>query len=288
MKNEKRKTAFLLCAGLLLGLAGCDRVQRTQEYVDAQTVMREKSHLQLISREMSEALAVQAYPQQLQAMADAGKKINEDPKLLDWAENIAVELVIPAERMYPAVKDWQWQLNLVSTPELNAWCMPGGKMALYTGLVDATKGNRHKVAAVLGHEIAHALLEHSRTSMSRELLLSSSLWIASKSFKIGSARMNAIADNMHLGLKSMDREAEREADALGLELMARAGFDPVEGAKVWQDFQRGELDTGTKRLVSFLSDHPMDEERLKTLLALAEKLKKAEPSVKKGKKGAQS
>ena len=288
MKTTKRMVAALAYVPSLLALSACDRVNRAQEYVDAQMALRDTSHMQLISREMSETLAAQAYPQQLQALSDAGKKINEDPKLLDWAENIAVELVIPAERMYPAVKDWKWQLNVVSTPELNAWCMAGGKMALYTGLVEATKGNQHKVAAVLGHEIAHALLEHSRTGMSRELLLSSSLWIASKSFKIGSARMNAIADNMHLGLKSMDREAEREADALGLELMARAGFDPVEGAKVWQDFQRGEMDSGTKRLVSFLSDHPMDEERLKTLLALAEKLKKAEPSVKKVKKGAQS
>jgi predicted Zn-dependent protease len=176
----------------------------------------------------------------------------------------------------------------VDTAELNAWCMAGGKMALYTGLVETTQANRHKVAAELGHEIAHALLEHTRTGMSREALLSSSLWIASKSFKIGADRMNAIAQDLHLGLKSMDRDAEREADALGLELMARAGFDPVEGARVWLDFQRGTMGTGAKRLVGFLGDHPLDEERLKTLQSLAEKLEKTKVPAKAGKKGAQS
>jgi predicted Zn-dependent protease len=208
--------------------------------------------------------------------------------LLEWSQNIAVALIKQAERMYSHSQGWDWDLAVVGTGELNAWCMAGGKMALYTGLVDATQGNPHKVAAVLGHEIAHALLEHTRTGMSREALLSSSLWIASKSFKIGTGRMNAIAQDLHLGLKSMDRDAEREADALGLELMARAGFDPVEGAKVWLDFQRGEMGTGAKRLEGFLGDHPLDEERLQTLKALAEKLKRTEAPAKAGKKGAQS
>lgn len=285
-----RKRMAMLVATLVLpwGLAACDRVSRAQEFVDAQMALREKSRLQLISRETAETLAQQAYPRQLKALAKTGKKINEDPQLVDWAEIIAVELIVQAERMYPHTKGWDWNMVVVSTDELNAWCMAGGKMALYTGLVDATQGNRHKVAAVLGHEIAHALLEHSRTGLSREALLSSSLWIASKSFKIGTARMNAIAEDVHLGLKSMDREAEREADALGLELMARSGFDPVEGAQVWRDFQRGEMGAGAKRLVGFLGDHPLDEERLATLQALAEKLKKAEKPAKVGKKGAQS
>ncbi|TXH89339.1 MAG: M48 family peptidase [Rhodoferax sp.] len=286
LKIRRKTTAAVLA--LLLGLAGCDRVQRAQEFVDGQMALRDKSHIQLISREMALTTAVQAYPRQLRALADQGHPINADPELLEWSQNIAVALIQQAERMYPHSQGWDWDLAVVGTGELNAWCMAGGKMALYTGLVDATQGNPHKVAAVLGHEIAHALLEHTRTGMSREALLSSSLWIASKSFKIGTGRMNAIAQDLHLGLKSMDRDAEREADALGLELMARAGFDPVEGARVWLDFQRGEMGTGAKRLVGFLGDHPLDEERLQTLQALAEKLKRTEAPAKASKKGAQS
>lgn len=280
----KKIAATAIYAALLLCLGGCDQVQRSQEFADGQMALREKSRMQLFSSEMIETIALQSYPQQLQAMAAKGIKINEDPKVVDWAENIAVEIIFHAERMYPHVKNWGWELKVASTPELNAWCMAGGKMAVYTGLIEATQGNQHKVAAVLGHEIAHALLEHSRQSISRETLLSSSLWIASKSFKIGAMRMNAIAEDVHLGLKSMDREAEREADALGLELMARAGFDPTEGAKVWLDFQRAEIGTGAKRLVSFLSSHPMDKERLQALSALAEKLQKAAKPVKNGAK----
>ena len=286
--TANRRMVAAVAAAAVLGLGGCDRVQRAQEFVDGQMALRDKAHLQLISREMALTTAVQAYPRQLQAMADQGHKINQDPELLEWSQNIAVALIKQAERMYPHSQGWDWDLAVVGSDELNAWCMAGGKMALYTGLVQATEGNPHKVAAVLGHEIAHALLEHTRRSLSREALLSSSLWIASKSFKIGTARMNAIAEDVHLGLQSMDRDAEREADALGLELMARAGFDPVEGARVWLDFQREEMGTGAKRLVGFLGDHPLDEERLRTLQALAAKLKKAEVPAKVGKKGAQS
>lgn len=269
---------------VLMGLSACDRVQRAQEFVDAQMALRDKTHLQLISREMSEALSEQGYPQNLQALERDGKTINEDPRLLEWAVNIALPIIDQAERVYPHAKGWGWQLVVVGTEELNAWCMPGGKMALYSGLVTATQGNRHKVAAVLGHEIAHALLEHSRQALSREALLMSSLWIASKSFKIGATRMGAIAEEIHMGMRSMDREAEREADALGLELMARAGFDPVEGAKVWRDLQRSELGGGAKRLAGFLGDHPLDEERLRTLTALAERLQKAGRVAKTGAK----
>jgi predicted Zn-dependent protease len=96
--------------------------------------------------------------------------------------------------------------------------------------------------------------------------------------------MNAIAHDVHLGLKPLNRQAEREADALGLELMARAGFDPVEGAEVWLDFQRGDMATSAKRLTGFLSDHPIDEERLQALSALALKLKRgAKPARKEAK-----
>lgn len=285
VKVPPRFAMATLVAAMLGGLGGCDRVQRAQEFVDEQMALRDKAHLQLVSREMTQKMAEQGYPQQLQALADAGKAINADPQLLDWAENIAVELVLQAERMYPHAKGWEWNLVLVSTDELNAWCMPGGKMALYTGLVEATQGNRHKVAAVLGHEIAHALLEHSRQALSREALLSSSLWIASKSFKIGTERMNIIAGDIQLGLRSMDREAEREADALGLELMARAGFDPVEGAQVWLDFQRAEMGAGAKRLVGFLGDHPLDSERLQTLAALAQRLKQTAPAARRNNGG---
>jgi predicted Zn-dependent protease len=272
------------CLALMLGLAGCDRVPRAPEFVDAQAALQEKSHMQLFSRDITQLLAQQSYPQQLQALQAQGKKINEDPALHDWAQDIAVHLIFQAERIYPFVKNWDWQLNVVSTPELNAWCMAGGKMALNTGLVEATQGNVNKVAAVLGHEIAHALLEHSRQNMSREALLYSSLWIAGKSFKVGTSRMNAIAHDVHLGLKPLNRQAEREADALGLELMARAGFDPVEGAEVWLDFQRGDMATSAKRLTGFLSDHPIDEERLQALSALALKLKRgAKPARKEAK-----
>lgn len=272
------KGAQLVCAALALtALTGCDRVQRAAEFTDSAAAVQERSHLQLISRETAETVASMGYPKQLQAFSEAGKSINKDPVMVEWSHKIAGALIAQAVQMYPHTQGWDWKLAVVSTEELNAWCMAGGKMALYTGLVEATDGNAHKIAAVLGHEIAHALLEHSRRGLSREALLSSSLWIAGKSFKVGELRMAAISSDINLGLKSMARQEEREADVLGLELMARAGFDPAEGAQVWRDFQRQQQGTGIKRLEGFLGTHPLDEERLATLTALAQKLERSLP-----------
>ena len=269
----RRAVLAMACVCALMTLAGCERAGRAQEFMDAQAVLRDKPHMQLVSRDMAQAIAAEAYPSTLQQEADKGHALDQDAAQLELARAVTRKLVAQAERMYPLSRGWEWELHVVNREDVNAWCMAGGKMAMFSGLIELVKGNPDKIAAVMGHEISHALLEHTRQGMSRDMLLSSGLWIMAKSLKVGAVRSNAIQQELHLALQPFNREAEREADALGLELMARAGFDPVEGSQIWRDMGHDTTNAGMQRLMAFMNDHPMSEERLATLTALAQKLK---------------
>lgn len=261
------------CACAVFTLAGCERAGRAQEFMDAHAALREQSHVHLISRDLTEAISAQVYPETLDQEARKGHPIDKDPEQLKQALHITGQLVAQAERMYPHSRGWEWDLHVIGRDEINAWCMAGGKMVMYSGLIKLVGGDPHKIAAVMGHEISHALLEHSRQSMSRDMLLSSGLWIAAKSLKVGAVRSEAIRHELHLALQPFNRQAERDADALGLELMARAGFDPVVGSQIWRDMKQKINNAGEKRLRAFMDDHPMSDERLAALTTLAQKLK---------------
>ena len=269
------------------GLAGCDRVARAPEFADAQAVVRESSHLQLISRDITQALAAVQYPQALAEFQKKGQAVDQDPQLVALAMAITQRLVQQAVQMYPATQSWDWELHVISTDTLNAWCMAGGKMVMFRGLMAQVGQDPHKIAAVMGHEISHALLEHTRQSMTREMAVHSGLWTIAKSLKIGQARAAQIQSDLSLVMRPLERQHEREADALGLELMARAGFDPVQGSKVWLDMQKDYATAGARRLVGFLGDHPLDDERLATLTALAPRLKALGPRSAASQPGAQ-
>lgn len=266
------RTTALGLAGLLM-LTGCDRVARAPEYADSLAVMRESSHVQLISRDITQAVASTQYPQALAEFQKKGQAVDQDPEQVRLAHSITKRLVDQAVQVYPSSRPWDWELHVITTDELNASCMAGGKMVMYSGLMEQVGKNPHKIAAVMGHEISHALLEHTRQSLTRELAVHSGLWTVAKSLKIGAARAEQIQSDLSLVTRPIERQYEREADALGLELMARAGFDPIEGSKVWLDMKKDFATPGARRLVAFVSDHPLDDERLATLSALAPKLK---------------
>ncbi len=167
---------------------------------------------------------------------------------------------------YPGyLKDYQWEYNLVQDEAVNAWCMPGGKIVFYTGILPITRGERG-VAVVMGHEVAHALADHGAQRMSAGTLQ-----------QIGAVAGNvAIQDpekrnvfNQAYGLSStvglmlpFSRGHETEADRIGLQIMAIAGYDPSEAAELWK---RMKEEAGGAGPPEFLSTHPSNDTRINNL-----------------------
>ena len=188
--------------------------------------------------------------------------------LLQRVRAIATRLIAQAGVFRPDAKQWAWEVNTLQIKEANAWCMPGGKMAVYSGLLDAVKPSDDELAAVMGHEIAHALREHSREQALRDQQ------IAFASILVGVALGSDEAmettgriGQIGYGFK-YSREAEGEADLLGLELAARAGYDPRAAVSLWQKMARA--DAG--RPPEFLSTHPDPANRQAALTQAAQKL----------------
>lgn len=164
---------------------------------------------------------------------------------------------------------WAWEAHVIDSPEINAFCMPGGKIVFYSGIIDKLSMTNGEMAAVMGHEIAHALREHGRERMSEEVAkqMGLSLLVMTGVLKEKWANAAAIVGAVAISLPH-SRGQETEADELGLELMARAGYDPHEALSLWKKM----ADKGGSKPPEILSSHPADQKRLQRLEALLPKV----------------
>jgi predicted Zn-dependent protease len=165
---------------------------------------------------------------------------------------------------------WKWEVNVIDSPELNAFCMPGGKIMVYSGLVDQLRLTDDEIAIVMGHEIAHALREHSREQVSQAIAAQTAIGVGAALLGVGagSADLANIAYESLVATK-FSRVDEQEADRIGLELAARAGYDPRAGVTVWQkmiDASKG------GRPPEFLSTHPTEASRIQDIQSLLPKV----------------
>lgn len=225
-----------------------------------------RRQLMLVSEDSAIAASKEAYTEMLKPYAQKGK-IDNDPALKKRVYNITGRLIAQAIKMRPETQNWDWSIKIIDEPEtVNAWAMAGGKMALYTGLVKKIRPTDDELAQVLGHEIAHALAKHSAEKMS--VAMASGL---------GLAAVGAVADQKGLALtgaalaaalavqRPNSRSAESEADRIGIELAAKAGYNPNAAVTLWQKM----ANVGGKGPPEFLSTHPSPENREKTLADLA-------------------
>jgi len=247
----------LLVAAVSAGLASCQTVQTTQ----SGAVGVERTQVMMLSSAEVNKASQQAYRKTLQEAAKK-KALNRDASQVQRVRAIAARL-IPATSAFRAdAPRWQWEVNVIASQEVNAWCMPGGKIAVYSGLIEKLNVTDEELAAVMGHEIAHALREHGRERASQQAAQSTAIGIGAALLGIGNAGAslaNIVAD-VTVGLP-YSREFEREADRIGVELAARAGYDPRAAISLWQKMGQA----GGSAPPQFLSTHPSPENRARDL-----------------------
>ena len=231
------------------------------------TVGVDRSQLLLVSSaEMDKAASAQ-YQQLLQTEAPKGH-VNQDPKQTERARGIAKRLIPQTAVFRKDALEWKWEVNVLTSPEVNAWCMPGGKIAVYTGLIEKLQVTDDELAAVMGHEIAHALREHGRERASEHMAAgvgASLVGILADIFLPGSgelASQGASVGAQYGVLLPYSRVHETEADRIGVELAARAGYDPRAAITLWEKMSAA---AGSGGGPEFLSTHPSPESRIADL-----------------------
>jgi predicted Zn-dependent protease len=257
----RQKNAFpsrgALALVLTLALWGCATVQTTKPGA----VGIERKQTMLVSEESVEQGAEKAYAGEVQ-QASAGGKLNADPALTARIRRITGRLIPVTTIFRPDAPQWKWEVNTLTTPEMNAYAMPGGKIMVYSGLVEKLQLNDAEIAAVLGHEISHALREHTRERVSRAYEQKVALLGLAVVTGFDPATLD-LADSVAAVTFQLphSREQEAEADVMGLELMARAGYDPHQAVTLWQKMMAAEKSAPPQ----FLNTHPASANRIAEL-----------------------
>lgn len=254
------KTIFLIVCYFILAACATS--------TDEGAVGVQRKQFLLASSEQIESEAAKSY-EQILADGRQKKTLNVNPTQVNRIQSIAQKL-IPHTAIFRAdALKWKWEVNVMSVDELNAWCMPGGKMMFYTGIIEQLKLTDAEIAAVMGHEIAHALREHGRERYSQELAkqVGASLLVMTGAVEEKYVQMGLMA-SVFFSLK-YGRDQESEADTVGLELMARAGYNPEEAVTLWKKMGAA---SGSAKLPQWLSTHPSGESRIREITALLPKV----------------
>jgi len=259
MKILKRAAAgLLLAAGLAAGLVamGCTTVQTTE--AGAIGLDRTQMMSPLVSEEQLDAGAIKAYTEVLTKQKAEGA-LNADPAMTARVRAIAQRIIPQTAAFRADAPKWKWEVNVIRSDELNAWCMPGGKIAFYSGIITKLQLTDAEIAAIMGHEIAHALREHARERASEQATTGLVIGVGSALLGGGQAGadLTQMAYHAVFGLKH-SRLHETEADRIGVELAARAGYDPRAAISLWDKMGQA---SGGKGSPEFLSTHPSAETR---------------------------
>lgn len=231
-----------------------------------------RSQFMLVSPEQAISASKVAYFQTLKPLDDKGK-IDNDPAVTRRVKLITGRLISQAIKQYPHTRNWEWSVKVIDDPEtVNAWCMAGGKMAIYTGLLNKVKPTDDELAQVMAHEISHALANHTAEKMSVQMasqigMVAVAVAVSDSDYGGAALTGAALAATMAIELPN-SRTAEKEADEMGIELAAKAGYNPYAAATLWEKMAR----VGGSSPPEFLSTHPSPGNRQSTLRRLAAKM----------------
>ena len=215
----------------------------------------------LVPAEALEDSAVQQYSQLLaQAKAKRALAPDNHPQLLKLRA-IARQIIPYAAQWNSRAAQWRWEVNLIGSKQINAFCMPGGKIAFYTGILDQLKLTDDEIAMVMGHEMAHALREHARSRLAKSQATSIGLSLGAQLLGLGDLGNAAANLGTQLLTLKFSRSDETDADLVGLELAARAGYNPQAAVSLWRKMGEATGNGG----IAFLSTHPSGPDRIREL-----------------------
>jgi predicted Zn-dependent protease len=212
----------------------------------------------LVSADTVEQSAGQQYGQMLQQAAAKNALGGKDHPQVLRLRAIARKIIPFAVEWNPRAKGWRWEVNLIGSKQINAFCMPGGKIAFYSGILEQLKLSDDEVAMVMGHEIAHALREHARERMGKNAATGIGANLIGQVLGLGQLGQTVTNYGAQLLTLQFSRSDESEADLVGMELAARAGYDPRAGVTLWQ--KMGAASKGAPP--QWLSTHPSGTTRI--------------------------
>ena len=260
------KTAAAIAVSLVLTACGTQQTTTTGSAVGV-----ERKQAFSISSEAINSQAAQSYAEMV-AQARTKGVLNKDAALTARVRGIANRLIVKAPALRADSKSWAWEVKVFADNEINAFCFPGGKIGVYSGLISRLNLTDDEIAQVMGHEIAHALREHTREQQSREQgvsLVSGLIGAVGEAYGLSKAgQIASVGADLGFNLP-FSRAHETEADQLGIELAARAGYNPDASVTLWDKMQRVE----GGEIPQILSTHPNSGNRQASLRVLAEKVR---------------
>jgi Zn-dependent protease with chaperone function len=252
-RRWQARRAFMLAAGATAAGSALAQVD-----VGSSSGLRK-----LVPAETLETSARQQYTQVLAEARAKGALAPDGHPQLQRLQAIAQKLIPHTAQWNTRSRDWKWQVNLIGSKQINAWCMPGGKIAFYTGILEQLKLSDDEAAMIMGHEMAHALREHARERLAKSQATSIGLSIASQLLGLGSLGDAAASLGTQLLTLKYSRDDETESDLVGLEIAARGGYKPEASVSLWQKMQAASGNGSP----SFLSTHPSGANRIQELQA---------------------
>jgi predicted Zn-dependent protease len=268
--DELRIFAMISKRQFIYGCVGCAcgmgaGIALAREGVE---VGKESAFAKLVPAAEVEQSARQQYSQMMKEASTKGALGPDDHPQVQRLRRIANELIPHSYEWNPRAREWKWEVNLIGSNQINAFCMPGGKIAFYTGILSQLKLTDDEVAMVMGHEIAHALREHARERMGKAAatngLATIGSTVASVFFGVNPNLTDFVAkQGANLLNLKFSRDDETEADLVGMEIAARAGYDPRSGVTLWQKMSAASKGAPPQ----WLSTHPSGNTRIEEIQA---------------------
>jgi len=216
----------------------------------------------LVPAEELEGAAQQQYAQMMGEAQNKRALVPPSHPQVQRLRRIAQRLIPFAPPWNPRAAQWQWEVNLINSPQINAFCMPGGKIAFYTGILDKLSLSDDEAGMIMGHEMAHALREHARARVAKSSATNIGLRLGAQLLGLGQIGDMAAGLGTQLLTLRFSRDDETEADLVGLELAARAAYQPSASVSLWQKMTSANSGAGGP---SFLSTHPPGPNRIREL-----------------------